>query len=543
MLTLRRTADRPTVDGLLSRLADMVEATCTPASAVVTFDEQDEPPLWTPFPGAQSLAYTSLADELFYGGAGGGGKSWLEIGLAVTAHHSSIIFRREYTQFAGPEGLIAQSRKIVGDRGRYSDGVWRDLPGDRSLEFGAMKNPDDWRKYAGRGHDLKAFDELPEFTEEQYRSAIGWLRTPIAGQRMRVVATGNPPTNAEGQWVIGYWGPWLDPRHPHPAKPGELRWFAVVDGKDVERPDGTPFTHTMVVDGVPRTETIQPRSRTFIPARVEDNPVYMATGYDQVLNSLPEPLRSQMRFGNFQATQTDNAWQVIPTAWVQAAQARWTEKPPQMPKPGGEPGELVDVPMSAVGADISRGGPDKTTLAVRRDAWYARVKKFPGTEVKDGQAAAQLLAREVGGDTDVPLHIDVLNIGASAFDQARDLKLNAFAMNASEGTKARDKSGKLGFVNKRAQWIWQLREALEPGSGQDLALPPDTELLADLCAARYRMTARGIQIELKEEIKKRIGRSPDVGEAVILASAQPAPKVTFGVPVSIDRSDASPWRR
>ena len=39
---------------------------------------------------------------------------------------------------------------------------------------------------------------------------------------------------AEGAWVISYWGPWLDPGHPNPAKPGELRWFTTIDGKDVE---------------------------------------------------------------------------------------------------------------------------------------------------------------------------------------------------------------------------------------------------------------------------------------------------------------------
>src|SRR5690606_36015276 len=72
-----------------------------------------------------------------------------------------------------------------------------------------------------------------------------WNRTTTLGQRCRVVATGNPPTTAEGLWVIEYWGPWLDPRHPNPAKPGELRWYVEMDdGRDAEVPcSGVFFTY------------------------------------------------------------------------------------------------------------------------------------------------------------------------------------------------------------------------------------------------------------------------------------------------------------
>src|SRR5690349_13379609 len=70
--------------------------------------------MWAPLPGPQTLAYHSPADELFYGGAGGGGKTDLILGLALTAHTSSIIFRREFSQFRGPEGIIERSREIIG---------------------------------------------------------------------------------------------------------------------------------------------------------------------------------------------------------------------------------------------------------------------------------------------------------------------------------------------------------------------------------------------------------------------------------------------
>ena len=101
---------------------------------------------------------------------------------------------------------------------------------------------------------------------------------------------------------------------------------------------------------------------------------------------------------------------------------------------------------------------------------------------------------------------------------------NTYAMCASGGSDARDKSEQLGFINLRAEWWWKLREALDPASGQDLAIPDDRELMVDLCTPRWKPSARGIQIESKDEIKKRIGRSPDKGDSLVYAHAE-----TWGV--------------
>lgn len=247
------TPSRLTLTDMLDEVRASVAATLPDRSSPET--RVDDVPLWRPLPGPQTLAYESQADELFYGGAGGGGKTDLLLGLAITQHRSSIVFRREFTQFRGPEGIIERSKQIIGLHGRLNENlyVWRGLPSGRSIEFGAVKDEKDKQKYLGRPHDLKAFDEIPEFPEAVYRFLIGWLRTSVEGQRTRVVVTGNPPTTPEGQWVIRYWGPWLDKHHPHPAKPGELRWFATLDGKDVEVPSPDP-----VRDG--HGELVVPRS-------------------------------------------------------------------------------------------------------------------------------------------------------------------------------------------------------------------------------------------------------------------------------------------
>ena len=76
--------------------------------------------------------------------------------------------------------------------------------------------------------------EGTDFLESQYRFIIGWNRSTSPEQRCRVIVASNPPTTAEGLWVVKYWAPWLDRTHPNPAKPGELRWFTTVNGEDQE---------------------------------------------------------------------------------------------------------------------------------------------------------------------------------------------------------------------------------------------------------------------------------------------------------------------
>lgn len=459
-----------------------------------------KPPLWTPFPGPQTLAYYSPADQLFYGGGAGGGKSDLLLGLAITAHRKSLVLRREGTQLGD---ILARASEILAGSGADYNGsarVWRNIRGDRRIEFGGCEHLEDRQKYKGRPHDLKGFDEGTDFLEDQFDFISAWNRTSVAGQRCRIILTGNPPSTAEGQWVIRRWAPWIDPTyHGERAKPGEIRWFIRIDGKEREWPDNKPL--------VQNGETISPYSRTFVPALVVDNPVLMATGYQQTLDMLPEPLRSMLKKGDFSASIQDDEWQVIPTAWVQAAQRRWT--------PEGRRGKL-----DAVGVDVARGGQDKTVIARRYGTWLAELQKHPGKATPDGQAVVRLIQSTLSAETEYHrsiTHIDATGVGTSPADIARTEGIRINPVIFAMGTDARDRAGMLRMRNYRAWLWWNMRDILDPDRGDDIALPPDQELLADLTAPRWKMTASGVQIEDKDEIIKRIGRSPDSAEAVILA--------------------------
>ncbi len=475
---------------------------------------------WLPLPGPQTEAYYSEADELLYGGAAGGGKTDLLLGLCGTAHRNSILFRRV---FPSMRGIIDRSREVYNCRGdshakdSYNESlhIWR-LTDGRVVEFGSMQYEKDKEDYRGRPHDLCAWDEVTEFTESQFRFVNAWNRTTYPNQRCRIVATCNPPTTTEGRWIIKYWGPWLDDRHPNPAQVGELRWFANVDGKDIETWNGelltsAPFEHN--------GEMVHPRSRTFVAALLADNPYLEKTGYRATLQGLPEPLRSQMLKGDFKAGMRDSAWQVIPTAWIDAAIQRT--------KTHGKP--LVK--LSCTGCDPSRGG-DAFVTVKRYANWIGDLVKDTratvGSEI-DGPIGAKLVSDVC--ETDTTVNIDAIGVGASVYDSLKNMDgLTVNPINSANPAKTfdaqgketpmMDKTGRFKLTNIRTAMYWKLREALDPESGEDICLPDDDEMRSDLMAPTYTVTSAGIKVEPKTgpgSISERLGRSPDCGDAVVLA--------------------------
>ena len=472
----------------------------------------NDDPIWAPFANTPQMeGYLSTADELFYGGAAGGMKTDLLIGLALTAHRRSIIYRREYPQL---ESIFTRIEELI-DPDQDS---WRKTPPSlltrdkRLLRFGAVQYLKDMKNFQGRPRDFIGFDEITNFHKAQYLFLITWLRTDFPKQFCQVVCTGNPPVDEDGEWVIDYWAPWLDKDHPdYPEEPGKLRWYVILDGQDVEvngPDDYREYTNRQT--GI--VKKIYPKSRTFIPARVEDNPVYMKTGYDRQLLALPDELREKMYDGIFTRVSDDNPMQVIPSSWIRLAMGRWTPYKPQFKDKNGNRQYVL---QSAVAVDPSRGGNDETVIAKRYDNWVDELVCHQGEITNTGGKVAALTLREHEDDSNIA--VDVIGIGSSVYDIIKEQEgINVSPVNFSERSDARDESGKFGFMNKRAEWWWKVREMLDPANGQDIALPPDKQLRQDLASPRYLVTTRGIKIESKDDVKKRIGRSPDRGDAVVL---------------------------
>lgn len=465
--------------------------------------------IWRAQVGRQSEAADSLAFVTGYGGAAGGGKSDLIAGLALTEHKRTAIFRREKTQ---TEGIIQRLTEILGSTDGYNSqkSAWR--VGDRLIEFAGLDNPTDHQKWQGRPHDLKAYDEVTEQREAQVRFTMGWTRSNDATQRCRVLMTFNPPTTTEGRWVIRYFAPWLDPNHPNPAKPGELRWYTTIRGEDVECETDAPF---VIFRGEPLYDfdpsefspekIVTPRSRTFVPSRVTDNYFYVRSGYIQTLQSLPEPLRSQMLEGDFAAGVEDDPWQVIPSSWIQAAMDRW--KPLD-----------VKPPMDSMGVDPAAGGKDNMVIYRRHALWFDQPIRIPGVEIPQERAGPIAAGKVIENRKDrAVVHADIIGWGLSCVNFLTANEVQTVPVNFANGSKERTKDGKLGFFNARAETIWRMREALDPQSDAPISLPPDPRLRADLASYRWELRPAGIFIESKERQKKLLGHSPDDGDACCMA--------------------------
>lgn len=456
---------------------------------------------WICNPGPQTEAFFSKADELFFGGSAGGGKSDLLLGTALNSHRRSLILRRQNTEVSA---LADRVEEILGTRKGYAahpNHIWR--LNNCIMQFGGVLHLDDKKRYQGVPRDFIGFDEISNFLEEQYTFIIGWARSTLPGQRVRVIAAGNPPITPEGLWVNKRWGAWLDPNHPNPALPGELRWYTTIEGKDVEVDGPGP----VVIDGVPfldhKGRAILPKSRTFIPSELEDNPDLFDTGYGSTLAGMQGAARASMFEGDFSAGIEADRWQVFPEAWIDAAFARWSE--------AGRAAE-----MNVLGVDIAQGGGDRTVMAPRHGSWFDHPKVYAGKETPDGPTVAGLVLMNMRNGCEVILDMGG-GYGISTNDHLKQQFSPTLFNGASGADGLRDRTGMFKFKNMRAAATWYLRDALDPDHGAFLALPPDPELKADLCSLRRKPDTITIQIESKEDIRARIGRSPDKGDAIIMA--------------------------
>ena len=212
---------------------------------------------------------------------------------------------------------------------------------------------------------------------------------------------------------------------------------------------------------------------------------------------------------------------------------------------GGKP--RAGANMVQMGVDVSRGGKDQTVLTPCYGIYFDSQLVYPGKMIDDGDRVVQLVVQATPRNTVIV--VDVIGVGASPFDGLKRVR-RAYAMNGAEASSARDRTGRLSFFNKRAEWHWKVREMLDPANPEDqqVAIPDDPELLADLTAPTWELTRTGIKIEPKEEIAARLGRSPDKGESLIYSAVlQYGGDLRTGVVValgsSVNDSNDTPWSR
>ena len=235
---------------------------------------------------------------------------------------------------------------------------------------------------------------------------------------------------------------------------------------------------------------------------------------------------------------------VISLDWVEAANERWhawKENP-----------EFNDRPkISTYGVDVAYGGVDLTVIAPYNDdvKVITEIRKYVHRDTMKTADIMLTLFKRYGGRAIV----DVIGYGAGVYDRIRQIAEEqgeplVVAFVASHASDATDETGELEFYDMRSVGWWNLREMLNPDNAKEgqpmLALPPDDQLTGDLTAPGWELKVGGkIKVEAKDTIKERLGRSTDVGDAVMQACCLHliAPVVTIGE-IRVD-SRQSPWTR
>lgn len=472
-------------------------------------------PDYAPNPGPQTLAYKTPAFFTGFGGAAAGGKSALLALLVLHEHTRSVLFRQNANDLAA---LIDNIQHFYGSPvGRNNqEKVFRfiDRPG-HMVEWGGLEKPGSENYWQGRDHDFIGIDEMALLAKAKVDYVTKWCRTAIKGQRTRIVGTFNPPGGMDGMdivgmWVLDYFAPWLNARHPNPAKSGEVRYFVPSEdpsrrGKedevDLEKWDGNPIPRVI---GDMQLE-IMPISRTFIRSRIIDNP-HINPEYASNLAGDPNKLtRERLLEGKFSTSGIEQDRQVLPTRWIEEAMERWT--------PAGR-----QRPMSSVGIDVALGGNANSVFANRHEWWWDELHRVEGHRTKLGSdIVRECVMRNREG---VPACVDANGVGAAAHTAFEDRNLAVIPCKGQEKRGElmglfRQIGGAMVFYNLRAALHWTMRLILDPDTGLEPELPFDDELKQELMAPQWVIQGNVIHVEEKEDVKAKLQRSPDSSDAVM----------------------------
>lgn len=216
----------------------------------------------------------SDADEILYGGAAGGGKTFSQVIDALYyaiqyPRSKQIIFRRTYGELDMSVVLEADTYYPPSPYARYNQSkrCWR-LANGSLIWFGYLAKKKDQYQYQSAQFDVIRFDELTHFTEEQYI----YMLTRLRGSKPypRSMRSSSNPGN------IGH--AWVKERFIDPAPPGVPHYRQTKRGK---------------------------RKLVFIPARVQDNYALMENDPDYLANleEQPDIVRRQLLDGDWSAAE------------------------------------------------------------------------------------------------------------------------------------------------------------------------------------------------------------------------------------------------
>ena len=253
-----------------------------------------------PQPGPQTAFIGCHADIAIYGGAAGGGKSYGLLLDPLRHYHNpnfgGVIFRKTSVQVRNEGGLWDDSMKLYSlfkAKPRESTLEWRFSKG-MAMSFANLELEKDVLNYQGAQIPWQGWDELTHFSRQQFFYMLSRNRS-TSGVKPRIRATCNPDPDS---WVREFIDWWIDKETglPIPERAGVLRYFIRINDEMI-----WANSKEEIYAQYGNTDEIQPKSVTFIPAKLEDNKILMKSdpAYKATLLALNRVDRERLLKGNW----------------------------------------------------------------------------------------------------------------------------------------------------------------------------------------------------------------------------------------------------
>ena len=433
----------------------------------------------------QVLFHEAPEKYKLFGGAMGGGKTAALINEGIQLNldypgNYGLLMRKTWPSFH--DTVLPQLEKFLDPR-LVED--WNHtakmivMKGGSRIRYGGIGDrPDDWEKFMSGEYGWIALDQAEQFTELEYRMLATRLRLNLSGILYFLLLSCNPN--------IG----WIKER------------FIESNRKD----------------------------HVFIPSLPEDNKRNLPEGYIESMRDILTPmLIKALLEGDWEAVgEPDNVYNYL--ALEKATKRKVA------------PGLPVEI-----GVDVARSGDDESVIVLRQGMHVRTHNQAKGhdtmrTTGEIWRCCSEKIIPRWGPElTKITIKVDADGLGAGVVDRLKEQRLEKAALYMEKilerlKPKEREDLKKAGwelrikvveihgsgkakepgeFKNQRAEIHFGLLELIK-----ELDLPPERELLTQLMGIKYKINSAGqIQIVAKEEIKKKLGRSPDLAEGYIYALA------------------------
>lgn len=165
---------------------------------------------------------------------------------------------------------------------------------------------------------------------------------------------------------------------------------------------------------------------------------------------------------------------------------------------------------TSIGCDPADMGDDTTQIYKKKGL---KIIGHKAIAYSTGKPIAETIGYMINKDPSIEVRLDSTGVGTSARDFCRELKLKVIPIHFAEAAREKDK-----YANAIAEMWFKFGELLEAG---EIDIPDDPELMQELAGRKYKYDKKGRYIlEEKKEFKKRIGRSPDKADAIVLTFYQ-----------------------